>query len=81
MKEPEYYFGDIGIALSCTLFLEGALNRYEKYTESVDFDTVSIIKDWNKILINILKSPKYKRVLGIVGCELLKYINSCEDYV
>ena len=73
-------FGSIGMALSCTLFLEGALNKYKKYTVSVNDDTVLLIKEWNNVLISLLIDPRYKTMLGNIGNKLIKFKSKCQDY-
>ena len=73
-------FGSIGMALSCTLFLEGALNKYKKYTISVNDDTVLLIKEWNNVLISLLIDPRYKTMLGNIGNKLIKFKSKCQDY-
>lgn len=73
-------FGSIGMALSCTLFLEGALNKYKKYTVSVNDDTVLLIKEWNNVLISLLIDPRYKTMLGDIGNKLIKFKSKCQDY-
>lgn len=62
------------MALSCTLFLEGALKKYRKYTDNVDDDMMALIKEWNIVLLSILKNNKYNSELGIAGSKLLKNI-------
>ena len=76
MSVKDNYFGSIGMALSCSLFLEGALKRYKNFTCDVDEDMMSLIKEWNIILLSILKDDKYKAILGVAGSKLIK--NICE---
>ena len=73
-------FGSIGMALSCTLFLEGALKKYKKYTVSVNEDTVLLIKEWNNVLISLLVDQRYKTMLGDIGNKLVKFKSRCQDY-
>jgi len=85
--KSRYDFGSIGMALSCTLFLEGALKKYKKYADSIDSDAMSIISEWNKVLISLLQNNKYQFVLGDIGNKLIKgscrfrnYTSMCVEY-
>lgn len=69
-------FGSIGMALSCTLFLEGALLKYK-----FDDDALNIIKQWNTVLISLLKDDKYKLMLGPIGNHLLRSISRIKNYI
>lgn len=75
------YFGSIGMALSCTLFLEGALKKYKKTAGVVDEDMLQLIKDWNKVLLTLLKDDKYKQGLGAIGNKLLKKTLMSKDFL
>lgn len=74
-------FGKIGMAFSCTLFLEAALKKYKNYAASVDEDTFKIINEWNKILISLLKDNKYSSALGTIGNELISQKHLCQKFV
>lgn len=73
-------FGSIGMALSCTLFLEAALRKYSIYATSVDKEKQSMIHEWNLVLISLLKDPRYKTMLGDIGNKLIKYINRNSNF-
>lgn len=74
-------FGSIGMALSCTLFLEGALKQYKKYADLVDSNTISVITEWNKVLISLLQNYKYRFVLGDIGNSLINGSRRFRDYI
>lgn len=80
MTEKDY-FGTIGIPLSCTLFLEGALKKYNRSTHSVDSDILNLVKDWNKILLSLLKDNIYKPALGILGNKLINRASSRKSFI
>ena len=73
-------FGEIGMALSCTLFLEAALKKYKKYATSVDEDSIKVINEWNKIIISLLKDSRYRPVLGRVGNRLIGHKQLCKKF-
>ena len=75
------YFGKIGMALSCTIFLEGGLKKYKKYTALVDADMLCLIGEWNKILLSLLKNGKYRLDLGRIGNKLLKRTPELDSFV
>lgn len=76
----KFDFGSIGMALSCTLFLEGALQKYKTYAPSVDQENLKIIQEWNKVLLSLLQDSRYKSMLGAVGNKLLKYSTRNKDF-
>ena len=80
MTKKDYY-GSIGMALSCTLFLEGALKKYKKAAGAIDDDTMRLIKEWNAILLTLLKDDKYKYGLGALGNKLIKKNAKNNDFV
>lgn len=61
------YFGLMGLPLSCNFFLEPALKKYEHYIAPVSQDTKEFVSEWNKVLVDIIKNPKYRPFLGKVG--------------
>ena len=73
-------FGSIGMAFSCTLFLEAALRKYSRYASSIDKEKVSLIHEWNLVLVSLLKDPRYKTMLGDIGNKLVKYTNRHYDF-
>ncbi len=66
-------FGSIGIPLSCSIFLECALDAYKPYIKSIGDETLKIVHEWNNLLISLLKTNKYKSILGKTGNKLLHY--------
>ncbi len=66
-------FGSIGVPLSCSIFLEWALNSYKPYIKSINEDTLKIVHEWNTVLTATLKNSKYKSNLGATGDKLLHY--------
>ena len=79
-KIDKNYFGTIGMALSCTLFLAGALKKYKNYVMPVDVDMIRTIDEWNKVLISLLQDKKYKSQLGDLGNKLVAYSSRCKDF-
>jgi len=73
MIENNDYFGDIGMALSCSFFLKGALEEYKDHIYHVDDDMVCFIYEWNKVLFDLARDSKYKHVVGEIGYNLLKF--------
>lgn len=74
-------FGIIGMALSCTLFLEGALMKYRTYAPSIDEDSLKIIREWNRVLVSLLQDNRYNPMLGSIGNKLLKYIANHQGFI
>lgn len=75
------YFGSVGMALSCTLFLEGALKKYKNFAGVIDEDTIILIEEWNKVLLCLLKADKYKNRLGTIGNKLIKNASVSKEFV
>lgn len=73
-------FGKIGMALSCTLFLEAALKKYKKYAASVDEDSIKVINEWNRIIISLLNDSSYRPMLGRIGNKLIDHKQLCKNF-
>ena len=73
-------FGSIGMALSCTLFLEGAFKHYAEYIPPVAKDKLELIHEWNTVLIHLLQDARYKEILGDFGCQLVKYSKKWNNF-
>lgn len=75
------YYGSISVALSCTLFLECALKKYKKDSSIIDDDTMRLIKEWNIILLSLLKDTKYKHCLGLLGNKLINSMSRNNGFI
>lgn len=77
----EKKLNNIDMALSCSLFLEGALKKYKKYAVSVDADMMRVIREWNRVLLSVLKEKSYDKLLGTVGQKLIINVHKYQDFV
>ena len=68
-KKPD--FGLMDIPLSCSMFLEPALNKYAGNIVPLSSNTKKFVHEWNIALMAVIKSPKYRRYLGDVGRKIL----------
>lgn len=68
-KKPD--FGLMDIPLSCSMFLEPALNKYAGNIVPLSSNTKKFVHEWNIALMSVIKSPKYRRYLGDVGRKIL----------
>ena len=80
-KQVKPDFGTVGMALSCTLFLEQALINYRDYTRFIDNETIDIIHKWNKHLLYVLKDSKYDTLLGDTGKKLVQYTSEDKKFI
>ena len=71
-KKSESKFGLMDIPLSCSVFLEPALQRYSRNIAPLSNDTKRIVHEWNRALIDVLKTSKYSVHLGDVGRKILR---------
>ncbi len=77
IKKTEY--GLMDIPLSCSVFLEPALNKYVRTIAPLSRDTKKFIHEWNRALIDILKTSLYSAHLGDVGHKIIsRTLNSDE---
>lgn len=64
-------FGVFDIPLSCSVFLEPAIQKYSKTIYPITKETKNFIHEWNKALIDILKTGKYSMFVGDVGNKII----------
>lgn len=70
-KKRNLSYGLMDIPLSCSVFLEPALNRYVRSIAPLSRETKQFVHEWNLALIDILKSSRYRVHLGDVGYKIL----------
>lgn len=68
-KETEY--GLMDIPLSCSMFLEPALKRYVRNISPLSAETKELVHEWNRALVDILKTSRYSVHLGDLGRKIL----------
>lgn len=72
----------IDIPMSCSLFLEPALLRYQEYLPPVTEDTLKYVHEWNlAMLATIRQNPQYAARLGQMGRKLLTRQNKTMKYI
>ena len=70
-KKKETVFGLMDIPLSCSVFLEPALNKYVRSISPLSRETKGFVHEWNKALIDILKTSRYSANLGDIGNKII----------
>lgn len=70
-KNKKLNFGLMDIPLSCSMFLEPALNKYVHNIAPLSKDIKNFVHEWNLALVDIIKTPKYKVHLGKIGKKIL----------
>ena len=70
-KAKELKYGLMDIPLSCSVFLEPALNKYIRSIEPVSRETKKFVHEWNLALVDILKTSQYSAHLGDMGRKIL----------
>ena len=72
MQSAKQTFGIMDIPLSCSIFLEPALQRYAKNIVPLSRETKQFVHEWNIALVEILNSGRYDAFLGGVGQKILR---------
>ncbi len=80
MVRKKSNFGLMDIPLSCSMFLEPALNKYVRNIEPLSRETKKFVHEWNLALVDILKTSKYSVHLGDVGRKILSRTISSETF-
>ena len=70
-KTKETNRGLMDIPLSCSMFLEPALNKYVRNIEPLSRETKHFVHEWNLALVDILKTSRYSGALGELGRKIL----------
>ncbi len=70
-KIKETNRGLMDIPLSCSMFLEPALNKYVRNIEPLSRETKHFVHEWNLALVDILKTSRYSGALGELGRKIL----------
>ncbi len=65
-------FGLMDIPMSCSLFLEPALNHYQNHLVPLSPDITKFIHEWNRALISVMSRPEFMRYLGVAGNKILR---------
>ncbi len=71
MATKKLSFGLMDIPLSCSLFMEPALERHKQYASPISTFTAEYVHEWNIALLDIMKLPCIKNHLGEVGNKIL----------
>ena len=80
MIERETSIGVMDIPLSCSIFLEPALNKYIRNIVPLSQKTKKFVHEWNLALVDILKTSKYKVYLGDLGHKILTRTLSSDKF-
>ncbi len=64
-------FGLMDIPMSCSFFMEPALERYKHYIAPISTFTYEYIREWNNALLDVMKSPDLRPHLGEVGHKIV----------
>ena len=68
-KQPQ--FGLMDIPMSCSFFMEPALERHKPYIAPISTFTDEYIHEWNKALLEVMKSPELRPYLGETGRKII----------
>ncbi|MCL1902623.1 MAG: hypothetical protein FWG18_03285 [Alphaproteobacteria bacterium] len=63
---------EIDLPLSCSIFLEPALEKYKDCITPVPEDIIKFLHEWNTALVHLARTPKVFSKLGDTGKTLLK---------
>lgn len=68
-KQPQ--FGLMDIPVSCSFFMEPALERYKHYIAPISTFTYEYIREWNNALLDVMRSPDLRPHLGETGRKII----------
>lgn len=64
-------FGTLDIPLSCSIFLEPALKKYNRYIAPISPETKQFVHEWNRALTATVRRPEFKPLLGELGQKII----------
>lgn len=70
-KSSKLEFGQIDIPLSCSMFLEPALKKYNSYIAPISRETKQFVHEWNRALIDVVRRPEYSPLIGQMGRKII----------
>lgn len=80
LKLTETYNGVMDIPLSCSIFLEPALKKYVRNIAPLSKEAKNFVHEWNKVLLEILKTSKYRANLGSLGNKIISRTIKSGDF-
>lgn len=79
-KQKKLEFGLADIPLSCSMFLEPALKKYNNYIVPISRETGQFVHEWNRALLDVMQRPQYRAHLGEMGYKILNRTIQSEEF-
>jgi len=73
-------FGTLDIPLSCSIFLEPALQKYDRYIAPISPATKQFVHEWNRALMSTVRRPEFKSLLGELGQKIISKTIASEAF-
>lgn len=80
MKKVNRNNGPIDIPLSCSFFLEPALDRFAPWVSDMDAQTLDFIHQWNAALMAVMVEPKNRNLLGHLGQRIVRGMDLAPNF-